>query len=110
MGRINAGQLTERITLFAPAASVADGAGGWLPAGAETGQSLWARMRPLRQAEKLRYGLLATTTAYEATIRRLDSLTASQRLEHAQRSYAIQAIVPDEAREYLLLTCYDSGG
>lgn len=109
MGRLNAGQLRERLTLFTPAASVPDGVGGWLPGGAETSVTVWARLRPLRAAEKVANGQQLNSEAYEATIRVRPGVAGGLRAEWRGQTLRIQAVTPDEAGEYLTLLCYDNG-
>lgn len=110
MGRINAGQLQERVTLLTTAASVADSDGyGFLPGGPDTEQQLWARVRPLRTDEKLRLGQIANAEAYEITIRMLKGVSAKQRIRWKGQDMNITGVTPDENREYLLLTCLNSG-
>ena len=108
MGRLNAGQLRERVTLLTTGPNVSDGRGGWLP-GPETSADLWARVRPLRGAEKLALGQVLNDDSYEITVRQAAGISAKQRLTWNGRTLNVQAVTLDENREYYLLTCTDGG-
>lgn len=110
MGRLASGQLQERVTLLTTATVVADESGyGYVPGGDDIEQLLWARVRPLKEYEKLRLGLVANSDSYEVTIRNRPDVSASQRLKWKGQTLNITGVRPDENREYLLLTCFDSG-
>ena len=107
MGRINAGQLTQRITLITPGAPVSDGR-GWVD-GPETRTQVWARVRPIRGAEALRLGQTINTELYEITIRHRANTGPKERVEWEGKTLNLQALVPDEYGEYQLLTCINGG-
>lgn len=108
MGRLNAGQLQERVTLLTTAGATPDGRGGYLPSGPDAKATVWARVRPLRMEEKLRLGQVVNSEAYEVTIRTLAS-TAKQRVLWKGKSLNVQAVTEDENREFELLTCFNGG-
>ena len=108
MGSINAGQLRERVTLLSSGAPVSDGRGGWFD-GPESSAEAWARVRPLRSAEKLALGQVLNADVYEITIRRTAGISAKHRLSWNGRTLNVQAVTPDENREYYLLTCAHGG-
>lgn len=109
MGRINAGSLRERVTLLTPGTTAPDGRGGVVMTGPATQTTVYARVRPLSSTEKLQLGQTVNTQAYEITIRRTNTATAKQRLTWKGKSLNVQAVAPDEAREYEVLTCYEDG-
>lgn len=108
MGHLNAGQLRERVTLLSAGPVVSDGRGGWLE-GPEVSAEAWARVRPLRNAEKLAIGQVLNSELYEVTIRQTAGVSAKQRLSWNGRTLNVQAVTADENREYYLLTCAHGG-
>ena len=108
MGALNAGQLRERIGLHTAGALVSDGRGGWLE-GPEGSADAWARVRPLRSAEKLALGQVLNANVYEVTIRQTAGVSAKKRLTWNGRTLNVQAVTADEYGEFLLLTCIDGG-
>lgn len=109
MGRLNASQLKERVTLHTSSGTTPDGRGGFTPAGPDTTQEVYARVRPLRQAEKVALGQELNSEVYEITIRRLAGTSAKQRVRWNGKTLNVQAVAPDEWGEYLLLTCIEGG-
>jgi head-tail adaptor len=109
MGRINAGQLNQRIRLLTDAPAVVDGQGGYLPGGQPAELPLFARVRPLRGSEALRLGQELNGMLYEVTIRTRTGVTPKSRLMWGVASLVVQQVLPDEQREYLTLICLDSG-
>ena len=108
MGRINAGQLKERITFIIPSVGPGDGRGGNLP-GPYTQTTVYARVRPLSGSEKLRLGQVVNDESYEITIRRLSTASPKQRVMWKGRTLNVLAVVPDEDSEYQVLTCTNGG-
>lgn len=108
MGKLNAGDLNQRIALLTDTAGPSDGQGGRLP-GAASEQELWARVRPLRIAEKVALGQTLATEAYEITIRHLPLVAPAQRVRWQNKTLQVQGVTPDEQSEFLLLTCLTSG-
>lgn len=110
MGRVQAGQLRERIVLLTTAGpALPDGRGGFHPGGADVEQGLWARVRPLNTGEKLRLGQTVDSNAYEITLRKRADIGAKQRIRWQGQTLNVQGVVPDETNEYLLLTCINGG-
>lgn len=108
MGRVNAGQLQERITLCMPGVIIPDGQGGDTE-GPETRVPLWARVRPLGGREKVANGQTLDAESYEVTIRRRQAVSAKQHIEWEEKRLNVLAVVPDEDKEYLKLTCAYGG-
>jgi SPP1 family predicted phage head-tail adaptor len=109
MGRLNAGQLNQRIVLLTPGAAVKDAGGyGFIP-GAATETPIWARVRPLSGRETLSLGQVLNAALYEVTIRYRPDARANQRLTWQGKTLNVQAVAPDEHNEYQLLTCTDGG-
>jgi len=110
MGRLNAGQLNQRITLLIPGPSVPDGRGGQV-AGPATASARWALVRPLRTAEKLALGQTLDSASYEITLRQQtgETVSAHERVRWKGLDLNVQGVSPDEYNEYWLLTCFNSG-
>lgn len=111
MGRLNAGQLQERVALLTTAAAAKDGRGGYVPTGPATEKLLHARVRPLRGTEQLALGQILNSIAYEITIRSYKGFerTAKQRVRWKAETLDVQVVVYDENREYVVLTCFNRG-
>lgn len=108
MGRLNAGQLSQRVTLLTPGAKAGDGRGGFTP-GTDTEKEVWARVRTLRGGEKLALGQVLNTDAVEVTVRNGPLLSPAQRLRWKAATYNVLSVTPDEYNEYTLLTCVSDG-
>ncbi|GAB2959006.1 hypothetical protein GCM10027048_27750 [Hymenobacter coalescens] len=109
MGRVNAGQLNQRVVLVTDAPGVVDGQGGWLPGGAPTETPVPARVRALRGTEALRLGQELNGMLYEVTIRHRAGVTGKSRLTWNLQTLVVQQLQPAEDREFLTLICLDSG-
>lgn len=110
MGKINAGDLRERVTLLTTGAATRVAGGyGWQPAGPDSKVTVWARVRPLSGRELLALGQTLNVEAYEITIRSLRDATAKQRALWKGKELNVQYERPDEDREYLRLTCLYGG-
>ena len=108
MGRLNAGQLNQRITLRTPGPAVGDGRGGWLD-GPETSVEVYARVRPIRGAEALALGQTLNSALYEVTIRYRAQASTKQRIVWKGISLNVRALAADEYNEFHVLTCSDGG-
>jgi len=111
MGRLAAGSLSETITLTLPGPTIPDGRGGQ-KVGPIPGLSYIraARVRVLRAAEKVRYGLALNVQAWELTTRATHPLEADPftsahrgRVRWKAEEGAVQSVEPDERREYLTI-------
>jgi SPP1 family predicted phage head-tail adaptor len=109
MGKLNSGQLQERVVLLTAGASVSDGRGGFLPSAPDTETTVWARVRPLSTSEKLQLGQVLNANAYEVTIRKINAVSAKQRVLWKGQTLNVQAVTEDENREFQLLICLNSG-
>lgn len=109
MGRIAAGQLTERITLRAPGPSVPDGRGGQNPGPMGAPVTVWARKRELTGTEVLRLGQTAGTGVVEFTIRYRETAGLTSLVDWQGRDYAVRQVVHDDRKEYTVLTCLTNG-
>lgn len=111
MGRLNAGDLTERVRLILPGPSVPDGRGGQKPGGVEGAtHERAAAVRVLRAAERTRNGLPITSQAWEVTVRAQHPLAqdpflqaAKGQLEWNNETAAILSVEPDPRREFFTL-------
>jgi SPP1 family predicted phage head-tail adaptor len=110
MGKLNSGDLQERVVLLTTAAPVKDPNGyGYNAAGPDEETAVWARVRPLRVDQKVRLGQVNNQAGYEITIRRRPDVSAKQRVRWGEVELDIQGVTPDENREFLRLTCFDGG-
>lgn len=111
MGKLNAGDLTERIRLLTPGAAMSDGRGGHLAGGGDVTADYWAKVRTLRAAEKLALGQTLSSDAIQVVLRKEPARvhTAQQRVEWRGATYAVQAVEPDTRNEYDTLICFNSG-
>ncbi|UOR07164.1 phage head closure protein [Hymenobacter aerilatus] len=110
MGRINAGDLNERVTKIGRPASVDDGRGGQKPVGPGVETQWWVKLRALRGSEAVRLGQPLGTTMYEVTARYEAHFTTKDRIRTQNgRTLNVVAVLPDGRKEYDVLTCIDSG-
>ena len=92
-----AGKLREIITLYTPAAPVADGAGGWLPAAAETSTTAYAQVRQMQAKEDLVNGKITYRQPYRITLRANQvDLTNLSRIEWKEVKLSIVSVTTDE--------------
>lgn len=92
----SAGKFRERVTFYVPGATVSDGAGGRLPAAAETSVTLWARVQALQAKEDLVNGKVTYRQPYKVTIRFTSGIDQSNRLEWNGKQLSITSVVTDE--------------
>lgn len=111
MGRINSGDLNQRVVVLVPGLPTKDPNGYGYQPGIDTEYNRHAQVRTLRTAEKLQYGQEAASAGYEVILRRRPDLvvTAACRIRWKGRELAVQGVTPDEFNEYDLLTCFASG-
>lgn len=109
MGRLNAGDLTERISLTNPTAAVSDGRGGQLPGAPATPVEAYAQKRELSGAEVLRLGQTLGASIVEFTIRYREDVSTTTLVTWQGRSYGIRQVVHDSRKEFSALTCVDNG-
>lgn len=111
MGKLNAGDLTERIRLLTPGAAQPDGRGGYLAAGLGVAADFWAKVRTLRATEKLALGQTLSSDAIQVVLRHDPGQvhTPRQRVSWQGATYAVQAVETDARNEYDTLTCFNSG-
>jgi len=109
MGRLNSGDLDQRITLLTPGKAVSDGRGGQKPSTqADTETKLWAKVRPLSGRELLELGQTNNPTAYEITIRH-HPVAVGQKVRWKADTFNIQRVQSDTSNEFHKLTCFSSG-
>ncbi|SDY97622.1 phage head closure protein [Hymenobacter psychrophilus] len=109
MGRVAAGNLTERLSLLNPSAPVPDGRGGFLPGVATSPLVVRASVRQLSGLEVLRLGQVLGTSVVEFTIRYTDAVNTTTKLRWSGRSYGVRQVVHDPRREFTVLTAVDNG-
>lgn len=111
MGKLNSGDLNQRISLRTGGPSASDGRGGYRPTSPEQTREAWAAVRTLRAAEKLALGQTLAADVVQITLRREPAADAPtpQRVGWRGATYAVQAVEMDSRNEYVLLTCYNSG-
>jgi SPP1 family predicted phage head-tail adaptor len=109
MGKLNAGDLTERVTILTSAVALSDGRGGYVAAGDDLAGQFWAKVRTLRAAEKLALGQTLASDAIQVTVRTAPNVnrTTQQRVVWKEITYAVQAV--EANAEYVVLTCFNSG-
>jgi SPP1 family predicted phage head-tail adaptor len=112
MGRIHAGELTQRVTLITPGVPVEDeGLGGYTP-GPPVEATYWAKVEPISGGELLTLGQVANYAAYRITLRDQPTIsrTAKQRVRWKGETLNVQRVVNDlQQNEYVILTCFNSG-
>lgn len=109
MGRINAGDLTERVALHYPGVATPDGRGGQRPGPPTDPVVVWARKRELSGMEKLRLGQTLASSVVEFTLRFRAGVVTTTRLVWQGRTYAIRQVSHDDRNEFTTLTCEDNG-
>lgn len=109
MGRLAAGNLTERISLRNPSAPVSDGRGGFRPGVPTTPVVVSASVRVLSGAEVLRLGQVLGTSVAEFTVRYTTNVTTATTVTWQGRSYGVKQVAQDVRREFTTLTCSDNG-
>lgn len=111
MGKLNAGDLDQRVTIITSAVQLSDGQGGFVAAGPDLESIVWAKVRTLRTAEKLALGQTLATEAIQVTLRVAPDVnrTTQQRVQWREVTYAVQAVEVDTREEYVILTCFSSG-
>lgn len=111
MGKLNAGDLDQRVTIITSAVQLSDGQGGFVAAGPDLESIVWAKVRTLRAAEKLALGQTLATEAIQIALRLAPNVsrTTKQRVLWRETSYAVQAVEVDSRNEYVTLTCFSSG-
>lgn len=112
MGRIASGELTQRITLITPGKPVLELVrGGSLP-GPSVESSFWAKVEPISGGELLTLGQVANYSAWRITLRDqpLIQRTTTQRVRWQGETLNVQRVVNDlQQKEYVILTCFNSG-
>lgn len=106
---MSAGALRERVTLLLPPPVEPDGRGGWQPAGPADELAVYARVRPLQQAEKYYLGQVNNPTTYEITLRHRPDVTPACRVRWQDQLLHVQGVRADERQSFLVLTCFNSG-
>jgi len=91
-----AGKFREQVTFYTPGATVSDGAGGRLPAAAETPVTLWARVQALPAKEDLMNGKVSYRQPYKVSIRFTSGISNSNRMEWNGKQLSITSVVSDE--------------
>jgi SPP1 family predicted phage head-tail adaptor len=111
MGKLNAGDLDQRVTIVTSAVQFSDGQGGYVAAGPDLENGVWAKVRTLRAAEKLALGQQLASEAIQVTVRAAPGInrTTQQRVLWQKVTYAVQAVETDSRKEYVILTCFSSG-
>ena len=112
MGRIAAGELTQRITLITPGPPVLETERGGSRPGPVVEQSFWAKVEPLSGGELLSLGQVANYSAWRITLRSQPFIerTAKQRVRWNGETLNVQRVVNDyQQKEYVILTCFNSG-
>jgi SPP1 family predicted phage head-tail adaptor len=111
MGKLNAGDLNQRVTILTSAVAISDGQGGYVPAGSDLESIVWAKVRTLRAAEKLALGQELASVVIQVTVRAAPDVSRStqQRVLWQEVAYAVQAVEADDRNEYVILTCFSSG-
>jgi SPP1 family predicted phage head-tail adaptor len=111
MGKLNSGDLSERVTLLTPSTSEPDGRGGYLSAGPDAETSLWASVREISGKELLQYGQTLNNRGIEVTLRKdaKPTPTTGQWLTWNGESFNIHRVVADSRKEFTTLTCFNSG-
>ena len=109
MGKLGAGDLSDRVTLLTAGPSASDGRGGNVASGVETEVSVWAHVRALSGRELLTMGQTNNPAAYEVTTRFRQGVGVGQRLRWQGAAYNIQRAVADPRHEFLTLTCFNGG-
>jgi SPP1 family predicted phage head-tail adaptor len=111
MGKLNAGDLDQRVTIVTSAVQLSDGQGGYVAAGPDLESIVWAKVRTLRAAEKLALGQQLASEAIQVTVRAAPNInrTTQQRVLWQEVTYAVQAVETDSRKEYVILTCFSSG-
>jgi SPP1 family predicted phage head-tail adaptor len=110
MGRIAAGELTQRVTLLTPGEPIPDGR-GYKP-GPETEATYWAKVEPISGKEVLSLGQTLNTSAYRITLRDQPTIarTPKQRVRWNGETLNVQRVVNDlQQKEYVVLTCFNNG-
>ncbi|TGE05561.1 phage head completion protein [Hymenobacter fodinae] len=104
MGRIAAGELTERVTLYTPGPST-QGPFGATATGPEKEESVYANVQALRGTEALRLGLEQGGTVYRIVVRQNPGPDVSrlQRLVWKGRSMALTFVQPTLERDHAVL-------
>lgn len=109
MGRIAAGDLTERVSLQQPTAAVPDGQGGFLKGGVNVTVTVYAKVRVVSGTEALRLGQTLGSRVVQAVVRYYPAATSSTTLTWEGKSLAVQQVVHDNRKEFTTLTCVDNG-
>lgn len=110
MGKLNSGDLNQRITLLTPGPPVSDGRGGQRPSALPDAETkLWAKVRPLSGRELLELGQTTNPAAYEITLRKHSGVAVGQKVRWRADTYNVQRLVTDTTNEYHILTCFSSG-
>jgi SPP1 family predicted phage head-tail adaptor len=112
MGRIAAGELTQRITLITLGAPVPETDRGGSTPGPSVEQSFWAKVEPLSGGEVLALGQVANYSAWRITLRDQPLIlrTPKQRVRWNGETLNVQRVVNDyQQKEYVILTCFNSG-
>ncbi len=108
MGRLNAGQLNQRVALTWDGPAVSDGEGGSYP-GEETSLTVWARVETLTTREVLENGQVLNGQILRVTIRPIESQPMPDRVRWKDKTLNPTGMVPDEYHEYRILNCTDAG-
>lgn len=100
---IDAGELTERITIEQPAKgqnSVGETTLTW-----STFATVWAKVQALSGREAERYGEIVGFTGHKVTIRALPGVTTSMRIIYRNRTLEVGAINEFDRVRYVELIC-----
>jgi len=100
---IDAGELTERITIETPAK--AQNAVGEATLTWSTFATVWAKVDSLAGREAERYGEIVGFSGHKVTIRALSGITTSMRVVYRNRTLEIGAINEFDRIRYLELIC-----
>jgi SPP1 family predicted phage head-tail adaptor len=105
-----AGELRDRVTIQSKT-TVADGQGGRTTTWG-TLDTVWARVSPVRTAERLQAAAIGALQAYQVTIRSRSDVTTAMRLSWtpfragSAKTLEIHGVTPlDGGRSFLLLDC-----
>ena len=106
---LDPGRMTARLVLEAPV-EAPDGQGG-ASIGWQAVHSLWARLEPVRVAEREEAGAGTATIGQRIWVRFRGDIVAGQRFRKGGRIFLVRWVRdPDETRRFLVCHCEEAAG
>jgi SPP1 family predicted phage head-tail adaptor len=100
---VNAGELTDRLTIYRAVQTRNDT--GEVTLAPSLVAKVWGAVRPLSSREQQQYGQQVGVTLYKVVIRFLPSLTSDMWVQYRDRKLEIAAIDDYEGQLYSIITC-----